>query len=334
MLEDMYSMNRLFQWLIGAILLQFALSCPPEGGFFPIRRDANKTLAKRGYRIPKADGVWPEGRITYCFADDTAKVKLGDVVRKAWEMWVIRGTNPQLKMKEGKPDYCATANRNSYLQISYNENGVLTTTPGYAAGFAAEGPSMNLDPRDGFASGSGMGNVAHEIGHAWGLLHEHQRPSLWTEEYGGSAQTNTFHFYCQNLKDYATLAASNDMTRPCRSMVAANSINFFTATNILPDNRGNDMGAPGVVDWDSIMIYGSTAGAATQNGQFLITLTKADGSTFGYNTYPSESDIDTLNSLYEDELSGQKMGRFAALWSKANPKHGVFYKRNKESSCS
>lgn len=328
----MYSMNRLFQWLIGAILLQFALSCPPEGEFFPIRRDSNATLAKRGYRISKADGLWPEGRIIYCFKDTTAKSKLGKLVRDAWDMWVIRGTNPQLKMVEGTSDYCKNANRESYLLITYNENGILTTTPGYVAGLGDKGPLMNLDPEDGIASGSRYSNVAHEIGHAWGLLHEHQRPSLWTKDYGGTAQTNTFHFYCQNMKDYATLAASHDMTRPCRYLRAANEIRF-SALNILPDNKGNDMGVPGVLDWDSIMIYGSTAGAAEPNGQPLNTLTKADGSTFGYNAYPSEADIDTLNNLYEDELSGQKMGRFAALWSRANPKHGVFYKRNKESSC-
>ncbi|PYH81905.1 hypothetical protein BO82DRAFT_364784 [Aspergillus uvarum CBS 121591] len=338
-------MKTVLHLLVGSLVLQSASSCPSIGHYTAStdttssHSNSNRTSAtfqKRGYPVVKSS-VWPNAKITYCFADPNARSKLKSIVPKAWGMWLNAGASAKFEMEEGETTYCTVANRDSYLLISYNDEHKLVTTPGSIAGLGQDGPSMTLDPSDGFGTGKGMSNIAHEIGHAWGLLHEHQRPSLWTRDFGGTGQRNVFAFNCQNLKDYAAIAAKgNDMDRACHYMQSAVTANGgpFSALDMLPDNRGRDSGTADVVDWDSIMIYGSTAGAATANGQLLNTLTKADGTTYGYNTWPSIGDVNTLNTLYADELDPKKMSKLKMYWNKASPKHGLFLSRNKDSSSS
>lgn len=331
-------MRRLLYLVTGAFLLHCVLSCSQEREYLPVIHESSNYLVKRGFTIKqRVLQVWPNGQIMYCFDtanNGLARKKLKSIIPKAWEIWTVRGTNRFLKMEEGSKKDCTAANRDRYLLISYNEDGLLLTTPGLDIPIGKDGPSMTLDISEGIGSGSAVSNVAHEIGHAWGLLHEHQRPSLWTSYYGGNAQFNTFSFMCENMADYAQkLAERGNMNRECRYEAAAQAVSF-SAYNILPYLNGYDAGSAGQVDWESIMIYGSIAGSKTVNGQRTNTLTKADGSTFGYNLFPSQTDIDTLNTLYANELGDQKMGKRAMFWSKASPFHGLFNKDNKGSSCS
>lgn len=39
---------------------------------------------------------------------------------------------------------------------------------------------MNLSDRTDVGMLDVVANDAHELGHAWGLLHEHQNPAFWT----------------------------------------------------------------------------------------------------------------------------------------------------------
>lgn len=335
-------MRSLLQLLIGVFLLHGALSCPqPNVHYRPIQRDGGANLEKRGFPVDdKNNAAWPGAKIIYCF-DSTdgglAKKYLKPLIPKAWDLWKAAGLSNQFKMEQGKDDYCKTASRLSYLLVKYNSNGALDTSPGFTTG--GDGPTTNLDPSDSLGSGSGVANIAHELGHAWGLLHEHQRLGLWTKDYGGNGATNMFTFTCQNMADYEKVEAERSaqgksMDAPCHYENIAR-FEKFSAFNLLPDRSGHDMGPAGEVDWDSIMIYGSVAGSKTVNGQRLNTLVKAsDGSTFGYNQVPSEGDIQALYWLYSRELDEPSKNVPVPFWKTGSKWKGIFNRKNQDKSCS
>ncbi|KAJ5195429.1 uncharacterized protein N7498_008867 [Penicillium cinerascens] len=241
-------------------------------------------------------------------------------------------------MEQGKDAYCNIANRLDYLLIKYNSNGDLVTTPGYSA-IGRFGSTTNLDPSDSIGCGNAVANIAHELGHAWGLLHEHQRTGLWTSEYGGNGATNMFTFLCENMADYEEIEAQRQaegksMNLPCRYENIALAAGF-SAYNLLPDRSGHDMGPASEVDWDSIMIYGSIAGSKTVNGQRLNTLVKAsDGSTFGYNQVPSEGDIQAMYWLYDRVLTKPLKSTPVPFWKSASKWKGIFNHKNQNDNCS
>lgn len=61
---------------------------------------------------------------------------------------------------------------------------------------------MTLNPSVDIGIEDSVANYAHEIGHAFGLLHEHQSPDVWGTDYGGTGQVDEFIFHCQNMDDY------------------------------------------------------------------------------------------------------------------------------------
>lgn len=334
-------MKSIFTFLLALYFFRNVLCCPdPSVHYRPIPRDNGTHLMKRGYPLEdRIHSVWPKGKIIYCFdPNDNGQAKryLKSVIPKAFKLWQNAGLSNKFTMELGKDSYCNTANRQSYLLVKYNSNHELSTTPGYRT--LVDGPTTNLDPSDDFASGSGVSNIAHELGHAWGLLHEQQRTGLWTKEYGGNAATNMFDFTCENLADYEKVEAKlkekgEDMTTSCHYMTVAKN-NGFSAFNFLPDVSGIDRGPAGQVDWDSIMIYASVAGAKTVNGQRTNTYVKAsDGSTFGYNKYPSQGDIDALNFLYGLELTDPEKNAPVPLWKDGSKWKGIFNRKNQQTEC-
>jgi hypothetical protein len=321
--------NYIFPIAVAILLLaQCTLSCPEGDTFIPIHHESNGTHHKRAYRIEETHSrvLWENGRITYCFADDTARDRVGPLIPNAWETWLVQGANKKLDLKVGTTEFCQPANRQKYLLVKYNSQRRLRTSLGRVR-TENQGSEMDIDPSDGIGMGSeAVYNVAHELGHAWGFLHEHQRPSLWTPDYGGTAQQNTFTFTCQNLKDYSEFQAeksADEMRRLCHYYMAASRARF-SAMDFLPDIAGQGGGIPGQVDWDSIMLYGSTAGGSTVNGHRLTTLAKADGSTFGYNEYPSQQDVAKLNEMYARAL-GTKKATAKMYWKKASAKSSRFF---------
>lgn len=334
-------MRSLLELLVGACVLPGVLSCPEPAFNFDdpsIPRENVSSVQKRAY--PLRDSIqyaWADAKIIYCF-DTTdgglAKRYLKPLIPKAWDLWKAAGLSNQFKMEQGTDDYCATANRGSYLLVKYNSDGKLSTT----AGYNSIGSTTLLDPSDGIGCGSGVANIAHELGHAWGLLHEHQRVGLWTADYGGTGTKNMFTFVCENMEDYETikeqvLAAGETMDNPCHYETVARR-KGFSAFNLLPDRSGSDRGPAGVVDWNSIMLYGSIAGSKTVNGQRLNTLVKAsDGSTFGYNQVPSEGDIQALYAFYDRELTSAPKSAPVPFWKTGSKFRGIFNRRNQNNNC-
>jgi hypothetical protein len=111
-----------------------------------------------------------------------------------------------------------------------------------------------------------IANFAHEIGHAFGLMREHQRSELWSTHYGGGGMTNKFIFNCQNLADYEEKVAplqENVQGLVCMQRGSALEAHF-SAHEFLPilspSIRGGSSGGNPDMDIQFIMMYPSNAG--------------------------------------------------------------------------
>ncbi|KAI4250607.1 MAG: hypothetical protein L6R40_000207 [Gallowayella cf. fulva] len=178
-----------------------------------------------------------------------------------------------------------------------------------------------------------IANYAHEIGHAWGLLHEHQNPFFWAPPYSTQRMQSQWTFNCQNLKDYAQVAARlspEDLTEACqlRTKAAAEQFSASEYLPVLGGGRGKGTGPP---DMTSIMLYPSGAGAvgaaAPGDDQRAAILLNQDGSRLPINLQPSARDIqgilklyntdgDTTNPTFLNEPSNPKSSKFKNLFKK------------------
>jgi hypothetical protein len=125
---------------------------------------------------------WPDNTIRYCYETLEAQEELQDFFAMAQNEWANAGLEPetfQYAMVADPGDDCTNhADRASILVISHNDHGQLLTTvaiqpldgrtPNYV------GPRMLLSTVMSVGALNVVTNIAHELGHAWGLLHEHQ----------------------------------------------------------------------------------------------------------------------------------------------------------------
>lgn len=305
--------------------LLLALSLCVHGGHWswepsgrPIgRENGTFTLEERALTFqPHSDGarVWPDATIKYCFVNDAAKQRLLYDLEAARDLWYASGLpEEKFKLVEVSQAECQS-NRANVLLISYNNQGTLGTTAGLqpldATNPNPRGPTMRLSDSTSVGMLEVIPNYAHEMGHAWGLLHEHQNPAFWMPPYV-SGQAQIFDFNCQNLRDHVDAFGRNtdpaDQTKLCRDRKFAFD-RRFSASEYLP-YRANVIGprpfmaTDADVDWESIMLYPSGAGglgtASPGNDQRLPILVRhSDGSPIGINLKPSLKDVEGLKALY------------------------------------
>jgi hypothetical protein len=190
------------------------------------------------------------------------------------------------------------------------------------------GPTMDIDIKNlpnGWSPGA---VVAHEIGHAWGLHHEHQNPRFWAKKYNanGAYDGRTFgdaNFACKQLPDYAekSLDARMDGEDPellCTSYAIAQKYEF-SANNFLPLVSGYvlpDADDDRDIDWRSIMMY-----TTYQTGARV--LSKPDGSDIMPPMFPTTRDVSGLVALYGGK--GKKPDT-NLLVSPSNPNQASFLK--------
>lgn len=279
-----------------------------------------------------ATRVWPKKTLTYAFVDDEAAEKLRPIIFQARQYW-SQLTTHGFKYKEVTLDRC-NLYRDECLLVHYNDKGYLSTTPGRPpldSKNGYKGPVMHLSDNLKVGNLDVNLNVAHEIGHAWGLLHEHQKnihwevsdvtQSGWLVALGNSNRDIRFEtddFRCRNLKDYEeTLEridrmenrpnrAAEDKVMICRNWSTAKKYGFSGAEWV-PMHTG-DQDTDLAFDPDSLMLYPSNAGGIGQvNGdddQRLPILTYQNGDRIPIRTGASAADIEKLISIYGDNYKG------------------------------
>ncbi|KAF7531584.1 hypothetical protein G7054_g8747 [Neopestalotiopsis clavispora] len=327
---------------------------PVDEAGYAIRNIAsNNTIGKinkRWFGIRPGSGewpslLWPDKTISYCYDTTESRDKLEEPLELAFNMWYAGFEDGSSGLNSLAYKYEQVADpgtkRDKILVVSYSAEGSLMTTPGRRPLNEDEpwyeGPVMILSTRDDIGQLNVVANIAHEVGHAWGLFHEHQNPLFWSIPYGNTRdpdlQGKVFgnNFDCSALTDYYTVRskiiqqkgagpeADQIMKDICLSQQAATT-HGFSAADWLPikanylytgsnPSLANDYKH---VDWDSIMMYPSGAGGRgparpptnpsedpEEYDQRTPVLLRNDGAKIHTNAIPSKGDIAGIRFLYE-----------------------------------
>ncbi|KAK4143424.1 uncharacterized protein C8A04DRAFT_28849 [Dichotomopilus funicola] len=318
--------------------------------------------------------LWPNGNIDACFEQRshlyngqnvaTRDILYNDLIT-ARELW----RNAGLDDKNGNFRFtilgdddpgCERNQRSTHLLIMYAGQGQrkMSTTVGVDQPLAAPesdrpdselGPTMTLTDNIDVGMGNVVANYAHEMGHSWGLHHEHQNPKWWSETFTQVERTNYFfsedNFICENLRDFDEQMApyANDpeyirrgkRNEICRDRAKASRAKFAGGFNYIPitDEPGTIDDERSEPDWQSIMLYPSNAGGKVVGGVKQNVLTKPDGSIIDPVSRPSKRDVAGLKKMYG--VKTNFFGKF--LGDKSNPLKNIFdrtRKKDPDSGCS
>ncbi|KXJ88346.1 hypothetical protein Micbo1qcDRAFT_214179 [Microdochium bolleyi] len=296
--------------------------------------------------------LWPDKTITFCYDSTNSRDKIQEGLNTAITMWVAAGLSAQVYKYIQLPDIGSACtnnkNRDKILVVSHNDDGVHATSPGRRPLDARhpefKGPSMKLSQREDVGQLNRVANWAHELGHAWGLFHEHQNPYFWGFPYGVHSDNilagNVFgdRFDCAALKDHARVMAAIDAKHGSDGKAAQIKIDVctnhgaaeewgFSAHDWLPIKADitYTQGIPAVdadyddVDWDSIMMYPSGAGgigtarppsgpseSPSDYDQRRPVLLRNDGGSIHTNAIPSVGDVAGIRNLYEGNFANEK----------------------------
>lgn len=256
--------------------------------------------------------VWPDKTVRYAFEDLKFFRKILPSLKAALVLWDAAGLSAAeykwtpISLKDCMKD------RTNCLLIKEKARTMQASCGRVPANSkkGVDGPFMNLDSTTNNNRAVEL-SYAHEIGHVWGLAHEHQNPAFWSYKYVGGYDGTAFsekNFACEKLADYQEkLALARDTTRPtyvegqdrrmCYSWLVANVLGF-SAVQFLPfdqggfySEKGETSQGPDDVDWASIMIYPTNIISTP-------ILTKPDGSEIPFPSRPSAKDVLGIQHLY------------------------------------
>lgn len=281
------------------------------------------------------DRLWPNGKIQYCFESSATKELFFEDLVEARKLWENSGLGSGFDWVEKDSSFCNNnANRPNFLLIVKSDGLSCTTGVPPLNKMSGDpenrGPLMRLTADLDIGKQNLVANYAHQMGHAWGLHHEHQNPAWWSSEYaaaGGNVFSSS-NFKCEKLADYAKVSqtlTAEQMKKACTSRAFAKA-NRFSAAEFLPfiDSTAYRTSKTATEpDWDSIMIYDSNMGSA---------LTKPNGDAIKQVLAPSQHDVEGLKKLYSISTSS----RFNPLGSKSNAKKNAFTeirKKERDSGC-
>lgn len=223
--------------------------------------------------------TWPDHKLKYKFADDNSKSKLESVFKAGWKLWTDGGVDKANIDIEESQDASAlvievTSDAKAQTSIGFTESNHMTFGDSNVYGF--------LDK---------TANMAHEIGHAIGFYHEHQRDD----------RDQHVVFNCENLADYDEKKKADGF---CDDLLEANrqgwsSLEFIIYPQSFSNPALNCVGQN--YDEDSIMHYPGGAGAAKPFVGHRKTVLGTIGDpnkSFKKNTKPSTTDVARANAMY------------------------------------
>ncbi len=180
---------------------------------------------------------WPKGIIYYEFAPN---------MTSAYRTTVLQGMN-MWSSKSGVEFKAATTGNRVYIEYNENSN---SSELGY----------MNSGKQKLYLANVTSGVAAHELGHAMGLIHEHQRAN----------RDNYINIHTNNIK----VSKRHNYNKDASSMSYRNEM-----------------------DYNSIMMYSSFNSFAIDDTK--PTMSKKDGSTWrSQRSYLSASDIELAKFIY------------------------------------
>ncbi|KAF4948696.1 hypothetical protein FGADI_9471 [Fusarium gaditjirri] len=352
--------------LVSVLLLIQSLVCYVQAGS-PLWEISAVTLkASHGAALKRAVSIvptdnsddnagmrrWPEKTVTYAFSTTDAEEKLDRILEEAKKLWNrlnVEGFKyKKLKLKECK------ARRSECMIIYYNNYGKLLTSvslPSLDARF--EGPYMHLSDKKDVGHLNPVVNAAHELGHAWGLWHEHQARKWWgqsefDEFWGGTLDGTKFmttDYHPERLKDYETalekmaeakgLKSTDELTQEQINELVRNQDTAkdygFTAVEWMP-LRPAGMEADEIFDGNSLMLYPSGAGGKGEvifgadgkviEDKRLPILTYPNGEHMPVKKMPTGEDVARLVTIYGSNYRGvsrlhnDKSSKFKGLLKK------------------
>ncbi|KAE8352806.1 hypothetical protein BDV28DRAFT_134417 [Aspergillus coremiiformis] len=279
----------------------------------PVWEAGAATSSSKWIHIDPSDWTptWPFQTIRYCYKNEHSKEKLAQFVRAGMQLWYAAGVPEVFRFVEHSKQRCDQEPQN-YLHISGDsENEVLATTVGKTPSEAEPRPVMELNFRANEDFNWKTETVAHEIGHAWGLFHEHQDPSLWHFAPRGQPDRSLVLFYCENVIGYEKLLKlvpiATQLYRsngPCRNRERAYDVDFMGAQMLpLQEPYQSPLTAwpqDEDINWNSIMIYGSRSfGQRDERGLPKVTLLRKQGhQLIPEPTVPNLGDVEGLLHLY------------------------------------
>ncbi|OJJ42540.1 hypothetical protein ASPZODRAFT_20311 [Penicilliopsis zonata CBS 506.65] len=326
--------------LAGSRVWQPASSQALDRRFFYIQDKSSQSLLTLDDRE-----VWPGREIRYCWDPSDprgTKRQLKKNLKAAHNRWITKGLSSDFRLTEATSEVCQDSDaRHDLLFISLvrQNEGMATSVGRPAMKLPLTVETSRCDPKMLLFRGEETGNIgvrdmvanyAHELGHAWGLYHEHQNPAFWSGTLlaqGGSVfgPGNNGNWRCENLKDYNSfrdriVPASDgvgemNIDNFCSSYTAALKVGFSAADYLPMDQSAgtahSTQGGPGDVDWASVMIYPSGAGGVVDNNlpgddKRSPILLKPDGTRIPENRWPSQMDITGLHQLYGQVPAAKK----------------------------
>ncbi|KFY41183.1 hypothetical protein V495_05036 [Pseudogymnoascus sp. VKM F-4514 (FW-929)] len=298
-----------------------AIACP-DYDELPFYNAENRTflsrdeIMKRYYTVIPVDGpsynptTWPDSTLPYCFENDNARTQLEHLIESAWKIWQASGVNYRIDM--GEYNDCPPAENGAvprnpkYLLVRAVSDGKILTSVGTQLFKEGMGPLMRFDPSPAVAMRDPVANMVHEIGHAWGFFHEHQRTSFWKigEYADATGNENQVKFVCENMEGYDDIADRLDGTKDdaCHSNFKAKDFGFLGHEFFpmkLPFSEELD---DGDYDWKSVMLYASKIGGRdTGNGPATVYTRASDDKVIPYNKTPSQKDVNRFNAMYSED---------------------------------
>ncbi|KAF2726945.1 hypothetical protein EJ04DRAFT_582369 [Polyplosphaeria fusca] len=294
-----------------AVVLSFpllAFAGTPLGAFGgPLETSPHSIVhGKRSFYIsPSCAGSWcpwPEGKHTWCQVGDTEDPFLQESWTAGWNMWVDAfGGSSRASLTTSYQGLCKDDSKYEHLHVTLTDKKRAATTAGWRK--PVSNPSepqmvMSFDLASDWGTGSVAANLAHEMGHSFGLLHEHQKWMAWHSDLSGDPPRPDplVKLNCENLYDYDKFKDEGaDMKGLCSGLLFFAAGRGFSAADMLPWGEVTTHEQSADFDWKSIMLYGSSAGAKEVGKK---TLVKFDGGDIAWNLNPSGRDGEAIRILY------------------------------------